>query len=155
MLPVLVNRTLKNDLSSIFTIFHDYCSREILASNFYVFLTVLFVGFTHTSAAQTTLPTSVTQQLKANKIPTSAVSIAVKEIGSDALLLEHNADVPRNPASTIKLLTTFIALQELGPNYRWKTELFVDQKVNGGVLDGDLYLKGYGDPFLVIEDFWQ
>jgi serine-type D-Ala-D-Ala carboxypeptidase/endopeptidase (penicillin-binding protein 4) len=65
------------------------------------------------------------------------------------------ADVPRLPASTIKLLTTLAALEELGPAWRWKTEVYVTQPVRDGHLAGDLYIKGYGDPYLVIEHFWR
>ncbi len=142
-------------MSSAISNFLLFLKHEICFSNFYIFLVSVVVGFSYPTVSLATLPASVAQQLKANKIPTSAISIEVKAIGNDSALLSHNPDLPRNPASTIKLLTTFIALQELGPNYRWKTELYIDQKINGGVLDGDLYLKGYGDPYLVVEDFWQ
>ncbi len=59
-----------------------------------------------------------------------------------------------NPASTIKLLTTFAALDQLGPAYRWTTELYADGALQGDVLSGNLILKGYGDPRLTLENFW-
>jgi len=62
--------------------------------------------------------------------------------------------VPRNPASAIKLLTTFVALEELGPTYQWRTEVYADGPIKDGVLDGDLLIKGYGDPLLMIERLW-
>ena len=62
---------------------------------------------------------------------------------------------PRQPASVIKLLTTLAALEELSPAWRWKTEAYVTQPVRDGRLAGDLYIKGYGDPYLVIEHFWR
>ncbi len=55
----------------------------------------------------------------------------------------------RNPGSTIKLLTTLVAIDLLGPAYTWKTDVFVLGDVENGRLEGDLVLKGYGDPFLV------
>ena len=103
----------------------------------------------------TSLPVPIRAQLAAHKIPDSAVSIVVHEIGASQALLSTNGTTPRNPASTLKILTTFIALDVLGPNHRWKTEFYVDKPITGGVLDGDLYMKGYGNPFLVVEDFWQ
>jgi len=112
-------------------------------------------GLGKSQSTEKALPKAVQQQLDANKIPNSAISIVVKEIATGRELVSHNPTTARNPASSLKLLTTFVALQELGPNYRWKTELFAAGKVQGGVLNGDLYLKGYGDPYLVVEDFWR
>jgi len=103
---------------------------------------------------QAALPASVAGILAAHKIPLDSLSIFVQEIGRDAPLLAVNSDIPRNPASTIKLLTTYMALEDLGPDYRWKTEAYLGGKLNDGLLDGDLYLKGYGDPYMVVERFW-
>jgi D-alanyl-D-alanine carboxypeptidase/D-alanyl-D-alanine-endopeptidase (penicillin-binding protein 4) len=62
-----------------------------------------------------------------------------------------NADLPMNPASTIKLLTTLSALDQLGSEYRFKTNLYLKGKIDRGVLEGHLYVKGFGDPKLVPE----
>ncbi len=59
-----------------------------------------------------------------------------------------------NPASTMKLLTTYAALDLLGPAYTWKTEAYIDGELKNGVLYGNLILKGYGDPKFTIEQFW-
>jgi D-alanyl-D-alanine carboxypeptidase/D-alanyl-D-alanine-endopeptidase (penicillin-binding protein 4) len=53
------------------------------------------------------------------------------------------------------LLTTLVALDTLGPAYRWKTDVYALGDIRNRRLDGDLLLKGYGDPFLVTERFWQ
>lgn len=63
----------------------------------------------------------------------------------DRRLTGHNLDQPLVPASTAKLITALAALQTLGPDYRFRTEIYLDQADN-------LYLKGYGDPFLVSEE---
>lgn len=63
-------------------------------------------------------------------------------------LVERNADAPFLPASTIKLPTALAALEVLGADHRFRTELLADGGVRGGVLSGDLYLRGEGDPFL-------
>lgn len=65
-----------------------------------------------------------------------------------------NADVSVNPASTMKLVTTYAALEMLGPNHQWKTEFYTDGTLSGGVLRGNLYLKGRGDPKLNMEKLW-
>ena len=59
-----------------------------------------------------------------------------------------------NPASTMKLLTTYAALEILGPAYQWHTDVYAASHPHGGRLDGDLILRGSGDPSLVIERFW-
>ena len=101
------------------------------------------------------LPTSITNLLKKYKIPQDNLSIYVRDLYSSKPLLEHNADKLRNPASTMKLLTTFAALKKLGPNYSWRTEIWLRGELKEGVLAGDLIIKGYGDPFLIYENFWK
>ena len=106
------------------------------------------------AAPRESLPESVEKVLSAYKMPTESLSLFVQDVNEDTPLLAVNMGVPRNPASTIKLLTTFIALEGLGPTYQWKTDAFLGGEVTDGHLDGDLYLKGYGDPYMVIERFW-
>lgn len=105
-------------------------------------------------AAITELPTPVTRVLAAHSIPQQSISLFVQGVEDSEPFLLHNADIPRNPASTIKLLTTFVALDVLGPAHTWPTEAYIDGIVEKGRLRGDLILKGYGDPFLVTERFW-
>jgi len=115
----------------------------------------LCIGFIAAAAqAAQGLPPAVSAALAKGKVPAGGFSAYVQEIGKTAPLLAHNADVPRNPASTIKLVTTFAGLEALGPAYTWRTHAFATVAPRAGVLDGDLYLKGFGDPFLVIERFW-
>jgi len=100
------------------------------------------------------LPGSVARILAGYKVPSTEFSAYVHEIGQPEPLLAFNEAVPRNPASTIKLVTTFVGLESLGPAYTWKTEAFLDGEITDGTLDGDLLIKGYGDPYFVIERFW-
>jgi D-alanyl-D-alanine carboxypeptidase/D-alanyl-D-alanine-endopeptidase (penicillin-binding protein 4) len=108
-------------------------------------------GLTATSGK---LPESVVGILSAHEMPVDSLSVFVQEVNENTPLLAVNVRVPRNPASTIKLLTTFVALEDLGPAYTWKTEAYLGGELKDGTLDGDLYLKGYGDPYLVMERFW-
>ena len=100
------------------------------------------------------LPPAVAEALKSSAIPVSAVAIHLQEAGAAVPRLAINAAQPMNPASAMKLVTTFAALELLGPAYTWKTEARIDAPVAGGVLNGDLYLKGSGDPKLTFEQFW-
>jgi len=66
-----------------------------------------------------------------------------------------NAELPFNPASTLKLVTTWAAMSILGPEFRWRTSLHLRGPVADGVLEGDLVLRGGGDPKLVVEDLTE
>jgi D-alanyl-D-alanine carboxypeptidase/D-alanyl-D-alanine-endopeptidase (penicillin-binding protein 4) len=83
------------------------------------------------------------------------IGILVVEIESGKVLYARNEGGLFNPASNVKLFTTAAALALLGPEYRWKTVVYSDVPVTGGELKGDLYLKGFGDPTLVVEDLWR
>lgn len=101
------------------------------------------------------LPTAVTKILTKNKIPKDSLSVYIQEFDSTDPLVALNTKTPRNPASVIKLLTTYAGLQILGPNYNWETHVHLDGKLRNGTLDGDLIIEGRGDPFLVRETFWH
>jgi D-alanyl-D-alanine carboxypeptidase/D-alanyl-D-alanine-endopeptidase (penicillin-binding protein 4) len=102
-----------------------------------------------------TLPPAVSAALKHARIPLSSVAIVVQEEHGNAPILSLNGQQAMNPASTMKLLTTFAALETLGPAYRWKTEAYLNGKLEKGVLQGDLVFKGYGDPKLTVEQLWM
>lgn len=101
------------------------------------------------------LPERIERVVRGHKLPLPAVSLLVHEIGADAPLLALNLDEPRNPASAVKLVTTWTALDLLGPTHTWPTRVWALGPVENGVLKGDLLIKGYGDPYLVLEDFWK
>lgn len=87
-------------------------------------------------------------------IPMDSLSLYIKEHNADQPLMEMNADVPRNPASVIKLVTTYAGLEMLGPNFTWATRFHLDGKLQDDTLNGNLIIQGGGDPFLVKESFW-
>jgi len=100
------------------------------------------------------LPATVTRELKKAHIPQSSIAVEVREVGNHASLISINTRRAMNPASTMKLLTTYAALDLLGPAFTWKTEAYTDGEIKDGVLYGNLILKGYGDPKFTIEQFW-
>lgn len=100
------------------------------------------------------LPASVVRALKQAGIPDSAVSVLVQDVGATRPRLSLHADQARNPASVMKLLTTYVALDMLGPAYHWQTDILASQPPRAGVLQGDLVIKGGGDPKLGFEQFW-
>ncbi len=103
--------------------------------------------------AQNALPAKVSEMLQQNEIPSSALSLTVIATDSTTPLLQQQAEQPVNPASTMKLVTTLVALEELGPQFRWKTRLMSEATSTREVLKGNLYLKGGGDPNLTWDKF--
>ena len=93
--------------------------------------------------------------LDVRQVPEDSLSVYVKDMDSGEVVLRWNDSVARNPASSIKLLTTLVALDMLGPAFTWKTDVYLLGDIENGRLQGDLLLKGYGDPFLVTERVWQ
>ena len=106
-----------------------------------------------------TMPQAVAMSLERNQIPKDAVSISVIEIettrpgkNTSKNILDWRTTEAMNPASTMKLLTTLASLDILGPQYRWRTNIYTDGVIRQGVLKGNLYLQGTGDPKLIPEE---
>jgi D-alanyl-D-alanine carboxypeptidase/D-alanyl-D-alanine-endopeptidase (penicillin-binding protein 4) len=99
-------------------------------------------------------PGPVAAALAQAGVPESSVGIYVHDLANNLPVVTVGIDRSLNPASVIKLVTTFAALEILGPAYTWKTEAYLRGTLTGDRLNGDLVLKGYGDPKLTIENFW-
>jgi D-alanyl-D-alanine carboxypeptidase/D-alanyl-D-alanine-endopeptidase (penicillin-binding protein 4) len=97
----------------------------------------------------------VHQALARAKVPQDAVAVVVEPVLSGPVLVSHRAKEPMNPASVMKLFTTFAALDLLGPAFTFRTDVLATGKVAGGVLEGDLVIRGGGDPKLTYEKLWQ
>ncbi len=118
-------------------------------------LCMLLVTAANAGAADR-LPAGVQNSLTVRNVPPDTLSIQVTDLDSGKSVLSWNADAARNPASTMKLLTTLAALDILGPSYHWTTDVYALGDIDdNGRLDGDLLIKGHGDPFLVTERVWQ
>jgi serine-type D-Ala-D-Ala carboxypeptidase/endopeptidase (penicillin-binding protein 4) len=100
--------------------------------------------YTEASAA---IPADISQVMSAQRLPPSAESFVILEAESGRVLMAQNAETPRSPASTIKTVTTFAALDLLGPTYLWQTHAWTH--------DGDLILQGGGDPYITLERWWS
>jgi D-alanyl-D-alanine carboxypeptidase/D-alanyl-D-alanine-endopeptidase (penicillin-binding protein 4) len=121
-----------------------------------VFLFVLACAATafHGAMAQS-LPNDVDAALARAKVPRDAVTMLVADAdGVRPPRLAWRTQAPVNPASIMKLVTTYAALDVLGSAFTWTTPVYVDGPVQDGVLDGNLYIKGQGDPTLVLERLW-
>ena len=103
------------------------------------------------------LPPKVEQALRQAAIPREALSVVVVPLGAgppQAVRLTHQADVPRNPASLMKLVTTSVAIETLGLAHVWRTTVWADGPIQNGALRGNLFVQGQGDPKLVVERLW-
>ena len=131
----------------------------------FIALRILWTGFcifalpAKAEEIRTVLPQAVAISLARSQIPQDSVSISVVEIESarpgkntSKNILDWRATEVMNPASTMKLLTTLAGLDILGPQYRWRTNIYTDGFIRQGVLKGNLYLQGTGDPKLIPEE---
>jgi serine-type D-Ala-D-Ala carboxypeptidase/endopeptidase (penicillin-binding protein 4) len=80
--------------------------------------------------------------------------ILVMSVTRGDTLFSEEPDLLLKPASTMKLMTTALALERFGPEHTFTTEALRDGAVNGGVLEGNMFLRGGGDPTLSLR-FWQ
>ena len=93
------------------------------------------------------VPAAITQVMAAQRLPSGTTSFVIIDADSGRVVMSHNPDTPRSPASTIKTVTTFAALDMLGPAFVWQTRAWLH--------DGDLYLQGGGDPYITLERWWS
>ncbi len=89
--------------------------------------------------------------LNAEDLDGADVGFIVTDVETGAVLAESGADLLINPASNDKMITSAAALSTLKPEYRFKTEYFVQGSLKEGRLNGNLIVKGYGDPSIVSE----
>lgn len=106
------------------------------------------------SDTQTSLPSTVTEAFGRAQVPLESVAVMVKEVGVRTPILAINTEQAMNPASVMKLVTTYAGLELLGPTYSWKTDVLLAGELRGGALQGDLVLRGSGDPKLTVERLW-
>ena len=106
------------------------------------------------SALPAGFPPAVANALRAAKLPTSAIGFFVQDVTATKPALALNAERAMNPASVMKLVTTYSALELLGPSFVWKTGFYANGTLRGDLLEGDLVIKGAGDPKFSQEQLW-
>ena len=94
------------------------------------------------------------QALARAGIPETSAGVYVQEIGAAEPLVAHRAEQGFNPASVMKLVTTYAGLELLGPAHQWSTDIYTEGVMLQDVLIGNLIIKGGGDPKFTIENFW-
>lgn len=119
----------------------------------HVFLLPLLILAGHSAADE--LPSTVATAFARAGITADHVGVMVWTQDRPRPDLSVNAEQPFQPASTMKLLTSYAALGLLGPAWTWRTEIWHDGTLHDGVLDGNLYVRGNGDPSLTDERLWM
>ncbi|MCD6257170.1 D-alanyl-D-alanine carboxypeptidase, partial [Candidatus Aerophobetes bacterium] len=120
----------------------------------FVLIIVVLIGLSILNVSKTAPQSSVLsmldQLLQIHRLEGAHVGIAVRSLREGTSILNYNAQKYFCPASNEKLLLTLAALKELGPDYRFKTEIYVKNGavIRDGILYSDVLIKGYGDPTL-------
>ena len=100
------------------------------------------------------LPEAVRDALQRAGLTGEQLGAVVLPLAGGEPLVAHRADAFMQPASTLKLVTSAVALDRLGPNHRGRTELLSAATQHGDVLEGDLVLRGGADPELGVPQLW-
>ena len=127
-----------------------------ISKNFIIFLffaSVLCLSL-HVSASLESFIQRMQNVIQSAESKNQVIGIEVVSLDNNDILFQHRANSLLNPASCTKIITTAAALKLLGPNYRFNTKFYTDVKpANGKVMT--LWVKGYGDPSIVIENLWK
>ncbi len=127
------------------------CSRRLTAVLF-IFCWTCAVTL---SAPPPQLAASLDARLRERAIHGARVGVLVKSLDDGSIWYAHNADKLFVPASNTKILTAVMALEYLKPEFRYVTRVLTDGTVVDGILHGDLYLQGAGDPSLRLADLHE
>lgn len=107
-----------------------------------------------TSAHAETWPQALEASLARTGVPRSAAALLVQDVDVPAPLIAHRSGEAMNPASVMKLVTSYAALERLGPAFNWNTRVAGSADISNGILRGDLFVTGGGDPRLSRERLW-
>jgi len=113
---------------------------------------VAIVAFLLVPAAQagsrSAFQTQLARALHARHVSPARTGAIVFDLQAGTTLFAHNPRLTLRPASNQKLATTYAALAALGPSFRIETDVLGEGEQSGSTWQGNLVLKGYGDPAL-------
>lgn len=92
---------------------------------------------------------------RAANLPGARIGIAVADLATDRVVYQRDPDGLYNTASNTKLVTAAAALALLGPDFRYYTALYGAAPDPDGVVEGDLFIRGHGDPTLGTSELYQ
>lgn len=129
-----------------------YIKTKILLS---LFTSVFFASTSFSKENSENISSQIATMFSSNGLSKESSSIKVVSLKSGQTLYENNADKPLAPASNMKLITSAASLALLKPEHKFKTSIYADSNVSGGKINGNVYLKSYGDPDLTSERLWK
>ncbi|MBS1270777.1 MAG: D-alanyl-D-alanine carboxypeptidase DacB [Gammaproteobacteria bacterium] len=100
------------------------------------------------------LPRDLRELLDEFRVPYEHIGLYISPVEHAKNASSLNPRKPLNPASVIKLLPSLAALEMLSPSYQWATDVYTTGNSTNGVLNGNLYIEGGGDPYLTVESVW-
>lgn len=113
----------------------------------YALICIYFVLMAPVALAQT-LTEQIDAILKSPALEHGIQGVLIRSLRTNTTIYEHNSDCLMTPASNLKLLVSATALEQLGPDHTYKTEVYTTGKLMNGALDGNIIIKGGGDPVL-------
>ncbi len=128
-------------------------SRTLSASICFAVISFALGGAAHPEASRR-LAGAIDKALASPCVTPGKTGVRVVALPSGEPVYERNGSTPLVPASVQKLITTAAALHYLGPDYRFKTEILYTGSRKNGIVNGDLVVRGKGDPKLVPEQVW-
>ena len=127
---------------------------KILPLIIIIYLSSIFINVILANEVIKILPKETRAILDLRDLPSKSLSVYAVNIDTNEVVLSWNSLTPKNPASVMKVLTTAVALDRLGPTYQWHTDFYLSGTLKNETLDGDLIIKGFGDPYLTSEKIW-
>ncbi|QTD43287.1 D-alanyl-D-alanine carboxypeptidase/D-alanyl-D-alanine-endopeptidase [Sporosarcina sp. Te-1] len=120
-----------------------------------VFIPIMDASEVQAASEYSNLEKSINGIMSDSRMKAVNSSVTVRKASTGEIIYQSDADKKITPASTLKLLTSAAALDTLGEEYRFTTEVLTDGTVSKGVLNGNLYVRGQGDPTLLKADLDQ
>jgi D-alanyl-D-alanine carboxypeptidase/D-alanyl-D-alanine-endopeptidase (penicillin-binding protein 4) len=112
------------------------------------------ISIINSTTAQSPLQRAINELAADPDLKSGGFSMTVMDVATGEVLASYQKDHGLLPASSLKVVTTGIALDLLGADFRFKTELQYDGSIDAkGILNGNVYIKGYGDPTLGSDQF--
>lgn len=105
------------------------------------------------ASSYASLQNSVNAIMKDSRMTSASSSVTIRKASTGEIVYQKDGNKGITPASTLKVLTAAAALETLGENYRFSTDVLTNGTVAKGTLYGNLYLRGQGDPTLLKGNF--
>ena len=127
-------------------------SRRLRATLAVATLALSFVSVAEAGGGSTPLARQLAAALRDRHVSAAETGAIVLDLSTGRVVFARNSHLPLRPASNQKLATTYAALTALGPSFRIETDVLGNGTQAGATWNGDLVLKGYGDPTLSSAD---